>query len=402
MRRLRAAAVLPVTLAVLATGCDFDGAYDLPLPGSVVDADEAYEVTAEFHDVLNVVPRSPVKVDDVTVGEVTEVDRVGWHARVRLRIREDVDLPDNAIAEIRQTSLLGAKYVALEAPTEEKASAGRLGEGDSIPLPATGRNPEVEEVLGALSFLLTGGGIGQLGTITAELNQVMSGREDRLKSLLGNLDEVVGILDEQKGEIIRAMRAMNRLSRTLNSERETITDALDVMGPAVSVLADQHDQLMQMLGSLQRLGEVGTRVINASRDDLLATLRELEPVLAKLNQAGDSLAPGFALLASFPFPKEASEVVKGDFANTEIKLDVSLENLASSGLLGNLDVEELLDSVGKGLQGRTDRGGPDNGGNRGNGGNGGVGGLLGGLFGSQAAWGGTADDRGVGLYGEEL
>ena len=155
------------------TGCDFDGAYDLPLPGSPVDADDAFEVTAEFHDVLNVVPRSPVMVDDVVVGEVTEVERVGWHARVILRIKDGTVLPDNAIADIQQVSLLGEKYVSLESPTEQEP-AGRLDEGDEIPLSVTGRNPEVEEVLGALSFLLSGGGVAQLGTITREANLVMT------------------------------------------------------------------------------------------------------------------------------------------------------------------------------------------------------------------------------------
>ena len=117
-------------------------------------------------------------VDDVTVGEVTDVERVGWHAKITMRVRKDVDLPDNAIAEIRQVSLLGEKYVALEPPAEG-APTGRLGDGDNIPLSATGRNPEVEEVLGALSFLLSGGGVAQLGTITQELNKAMGGRAGR-------------------------------------------------------------------------------------------------------------------------------------------------------------------------------------------------------------------------------
>ena len=99
-------------------------------------------------------------------------------------------------------------------------------------------------MLGALSFLLSGGGVAQLGTIVEELNQVMSGREDRLRALLGSLEDVVGTLDEQKADIIRALESMNNLTATLNAERETITDALDVTGPAIEVLADQHDELV--------------------------------------------------------------------------------------------------------------------------------------------------------------
>jgi phospholipid/cholesterol/gamma-HCH transport system substrate-binding protein len=321
---------LVLTAALLTSACDFDGAYDLPLPGGPVDADDAITVTAEFEDILNVVPKSPVMVADVTVGEVTDVERVGWHAKITMLVREDVELPDNAVAEIRQVSLLGEKYVALTPPAEGAAS-GRLGDGDNIPLSATSRNPEVEEVLGALSFLLSGGGVAQLGTITEELNKAMSGRQEDLRHLLTSLTDVVGTLDDQKADIIRAMQSVSDLTATLNAEKETVTGALDVAGPAVAVLADQHDELVAMLSALDRLGEVGTRVITASKDDLLESLAHLQPVLSKLRKAGDQLAPGLNLLLSFPFPKEASEVARGDYANTSIRADINLENLLPPG-----------------------------------------------------------------------
>jgi phospholipid/cholesterol/gamma-HCH transport system substrate-binding protein len=330
MRRLARVVATVAAGTLLLSGCEFDGAYDLPLPGSPVDEDHSYEVTAEFADILNVVPRSPVMVDDVVVGEVIEVDRAGWHAQVTLRVRDDVELPDNAIADIRQVSLLGEKYIALEAP-EEGASERQLGDGDEIPLSATGRNPEVEEVLGALSFLLSGGGVAQLGTIVEELNNVLSGREERLRSLLGSLEDVVGTLDAQKGDIIRALEAMNNLTATLNAEKETITQALDATAPAIKVLADQEAELVDMLGALDRLGVVGTRVIRASKKDLIKTLEHLRPVVSKLSAAGDELAPGLNLLVSFPFPDEASDVVKGDYANTSIRAEISLDNFLTGG-----------------------------------------------------------------------
>ena len=338
--------------ASLLTGCDFDGAYDLPLPGSPVDADEAFEVTVAFEDVLNVVPRSPVMVDDVVVGEVTEVERVGWHAEAVLRIKDGVVLPDNAIADIRQVSLLGEKYVALEAPTEQEP-VGRLEEGDDIPLSVTGRNPEVEEVLGALSFLLSGGGVAQLGTITREANLVMSGREDRLRALLGSLEGVIGTLDDQKGDIIHALESLNNLAATLNAEKKTIGDALDAVGPAIGVLADQHDELIDMLGALDELGRVGTRVIDASKEDVLKMLEHLYPVLDGLYQAGHDLGPGLNLLISFPFPKAANDIVEGDYADTTMTMDLNFDNLLKG--LGIPDIElpdpgQVLDAVGRCLR----------------------------------------------------
>ncbi|MEV5003169.1 MCE family protein [Nocardioides sp. LML1-1-1.1] len=353
VRRWRTRATALLAGLVVLTGCSsFDGAYDLPLPGHEVDGDDAFEVTAYFRDVLNVVPRSPVMVDDVVVGEVSEVERSGWNAKVKLLVRKDVELPDNAIADIRQVSLLGEKYVALEAPTEQPAT-GRLSEGDTIELAATGRNPEVEEVLGALSFLLTGGGVAQLGTITREANLVMSGREDRLKALLGSLDGVVGTLDQQKVQIINALQSLNNLTSTLNEEKDTIGDALDATGPAVRVLAGQHDELVEMLGALDRLGKVGTRVINASKDDVLRILKDLSPILRKLREADEQLAPGLNLLVSFPFPQSANKIVKGDFANTIARVDLDFTNLFRTlgiPMLQLPDVGEVLDQVARCLQ----------------------------------------------------
>ena len=330
--RLRRRALIAsiAAAALMLTGCEFDGAYDLPLPGSPVNEDNSFEITAEFADVLNVVPRSVVMVDDVTVGEVTDVERVGWNAVLTMRVREGTTLPDNAFAEIRQTSLLGEKYVALEAPLDEDP-IGQLSDGDDIPVSATGRNPEVEEVLGALSFLLSGGGVGQLGTITQELNNVMSGRTGRLNHLLGSLESVIGTLDDQKVEIISAMESLNGLAKTLNAEKRTIGEALDVLPTAVDVLAAQHDELIDMLESLDELGRVGTRVIGASKDDLIATLRNLRPVLTKLGDAGDQLATGLDMMVSFPFPKEAANVVQGDYANASIRAGINLSIVGDPG-----------------------------------------------------------------------
>ena len=78
----------------------------------------------EFRDVLDLVPQSTVKVDDVTVGRVTSVKLKGYHADVTMLLPRDVDLPDNARAEIRQTSLLGEKFVSLS-PAGGRAEVAR-------------------------------------------------------------------------------------------------------------------------------------------------------------------------------------------------------------------------------------------------------------------------------------
>ncbi len=325
--------VVVLVLALLMSGCGFSGVYDLPLPGNKVSKANGFEVSADFSDALNVVPRSSVMVGDVPVGQVESVTRVGYHARVKMLIRKDVKLPANAEAEIRQTSLLGEKFISLSPPTDATASTDELGPHDVIPMANTGRNPEVEEVLGALSFLLSGGGIGQLQTITQELNAMMEGRTGKIRDVLGQLNVLVRTLNSQKGDIVQALDSINGLSKTLIAEKGTIGKALDAAGPAIAVLHDQHGQLVDALSELSKLGDVGTRVVNETKDDLIAELRHLEPVLRNLSDTGDSLVPGLVAAASYPFPIEAADAIHGDFANVVFKMQIKLTPISEGGLL---------------------------------------------------------------------
>ena len=90
-------------------------------------------------------------------------------------VNGDVHLPANATPSLQQSSLLGEKYIELAPPSD--GAQGTLTNNATIPLARTNRNPEVEEVFGALSMLLNGGGIGQLQTITRQLNGALTGNE---------------------------------------------------------------------------------------------------------------------------------------------------------------------------------------------------------------------------------
>ncbi|MFD8760929.1 MCE family protein [Streptomyces mirabilis] len=320
--------------SLLLSGCEFNGWYDVQLPGGAASDGHAYHVTVEFRDVLDLVPQSAVKVNNVTVGAVEKVELDGWHARVRLRVADSVKLPANAVAELRQTSMLGEKYVALSAPTGT-APMGRLGDGDRIPLSRSGRNPEIEEVLSALSALLNGGGVAQLKTITVELNKALDGRENRVRSLLKELNTFIGGLDDQRKDIVHALEAVDRLAGRLGKEKKTIAQAVDTMPPALKVLADQRRDLTRMLTALSKLGTTGTKVVNASHDDTVANLKRLRPILQQLNKAGDDLPNSLELLTTYPFPHNAVDAVKGDYVNLDITADLDLSDLYGNLTDGN-------------------------------------------------------------------
>jgi len=332
-RRLRAfarACAAVMAGSILLTGCDFD-VYSLPLPGGTDVGEDAITVTVQFQDVLDLVPKSSVKVNDVSVGQVKEISLDGQTAEVVVELRRDAKLPDNAIAEIRQTSLLGEKFVQL-GPPETGPTEGLLESGDVIPLERTGRNPEVEEVLGALSLLLNGGGVAQLKTITSELNNALTGREDAARSVLTQIRDFTATLDENKAKIVNAIEALNRLAISVHRQQVDIDEALEELPSALTSVDQQRADLVRMLQALNRLGDVGVRVIKASKDATIDSFRQLTPVLTELSNSGDAFVKSINSSLTYPFlddvvgrdPQVARNLHMGDYTNLSVTLDIDL------------------------------------------------------------------------------
>ncbi|MFC3451720.1 MCE family protein [Amycolatopsis speibonae] len=324
-QRQRIAGVMAGVLVL--AGCSdggFSGLYNTPLPGGADLGDHPYRLSAQFSDVLDLVPQATVKVNDVSVGRVEKIDlapdtRSAW---VNMIVNGDIALPANARAELRQSSLLGEKFVDLHAPEKPE---GTLAEGAKIPLDRTNRNPEVEEVLGALSLLLNGGGVEQIQKISHELNEALTGNEAEVRGLLSQVDKLATELDGHKGEILRAIDGIDKLSKTLVGQTQNLTNALDNLSPGLKVVTEQRDQLVGMLQSLNTLSGVATETINASKDSLVANLRALQPTLKKLTEAGQDLPTALRILLTYPFPDYAGNVIKGDYANVEAKIDLNLD-----------------------------------------------------------------------------
>ncbi|MFH8617632.1 MCE family protein [Streptomyces sp. NPDC017979] len=332
MRTARPAlAATALAVALTLTGCSsgmpqLAGIEDLPLPGGADLGSDPYRITAEFDDVLSLVPQSAVKVNDVAVGRVTDISLTpgAWSARVTMRVNGDVKLPANAVAHIEQSSLLGEKYVQLAPPPAAEnapATTAALADGATIPIARTNRNPEVEEVLGALSLLLNGGGIAQIKNIATELNKALGGREPQVASLLERMDTLVTSLDGNKENITAALDGLNRLSTTLATRKRDVGRLLTDLSPGLKVLEQQRGALLTMLRSLDTLSAVAVDTIEKGKDDTIADLKALAPTLKALADSGRALPDSLQVLLTYPFTDEVLRGVKGDYLN--VYLDVT-------------------------------------------------------------------------------
>lgn len=312
----------------LLTGCGFDGVHSLPLPGAV-DGSDTYRVTLHLEDATNLVPKESCRSHDTVVGSVESVTLdEDLKAEVVCRIKDGVRLPANAQATIKETSLLGERYVALDPPLGVQRR-GVLARGADIPASRTRVDPNVEMVLGTLSLVLNGGGLGQLETITRELNVAFSGAD--VRQSLRQLGAFMGTLDAHKTDITATLDGLDRLAGRVSSQRQVLAQALDAVPGGLQALDENRPELISTLRRLDELSDVAVPLIRRTRANSTADLQHLSVILTELTKAGHDIALMLERLAVFPFPNQTDGILRGDYGGAYFTFVLDIDTLA--GLL---------------------------------------------------------------------
>ncbi len=337
--------VLTAVVLVATSGCGWRGLNSLPLPGTEGKGDGSFTIQVQMPDVTNLQENSRVRVGDVTVGNVTRIERQAWHALLTIRLNGDVDLPENSTAKLGQTSLLGSMHIELSPPADDPH--GRLHEGTVIPLASAGQYPSTEQTLSAASMLLNGGGLGQLQDIIEALTTGFGGREGDLRSLIGQLDKFVSYLNDQTEDIISAAEKLNNLVGQFAASDPVIERALKTLPQALAVLKDNRAQLVETLDRAGQFTALTADAVNGIKDNLVKELNQLGPVVESLANAGPALTRALSQLATYPWPNETLDKwCRGDYCNLTAVFDLTLSRL-DAGLFtgtrweGNLTLLEM-------------------------------------------------------------
>jgi phospholipid/cholesterol/gamma-HCH transport system substrate-binding protein len=343
----RTGAVVIAAVMTTLSGCgfaqDWQGANTFPLPGTKGGGDGSFVVNAEMPDVQSLQRNSRVRVNDVTIGTVTDIQLQGWHAVVTMRLDPGTELPANATAKLGQTSLLGSVHVELAAPTEV-APEGQLKNGALIPLSSSAAYPSTEKTLSAVSLLLNGGGLGQIQDITAALSTAFSGREEDLRHLIGELDKFVSYLDDQKSDIIAATESLNNLVKQFADQKPVLDRALQTIPRAVTVLKDERQNLVDAVDHIGKFGALAADSVNQTKENLVKELQDIGPVLQSLADAGPALTKSLDYFATFPWPKSTlANWMRGEYGNLTGVFDLTLSRLDAGLLTGTRFEGELTE-----------------------------------------------------------
>jgi phospholipid/cholesterol/gamma-HCH transport system substrate-binding protein len=339
MRRIRwrrlVATLATIAVAAGISGCgDWHGLNSLPMPGTQGGGPGSFVIQAQLPDVNNIQQNSRVRVGDVTVGTVTKIERQGWHALLTMRLNGGVNLPENSTVKVGLTSLLGSLHIELAPPTDAPPH-GRLHDGSLIPLSHGGAFPSTEQTLAALSVVLNGGGLGQVQDITEAFSTAFRGREQDLRSLIGQLDIFTRNLNDQTGDIIAATDSLNNLVGKLAAQRPVLDHALETIPDALAVLNGERQNLVEAADHFGKFSALTVDSVNKTKDNLVKELNDVGPVLESLANAGPSMTRALSLIPTFPFPNETIEKwQRGDYANLTAIADLTLSRIDSGMFTG--------------------------------------------------------------------
>ncbi|GAB3233724.1 MCE family protein [Mycolicibacterium hippocampi] len=321
-------------VAVTLSACgSWQGIAGVPLPGGPGTRSSHVTVYVQMPDTLALNVNSRVRVADVYVGRIRGIELINWVATVTVDLEPDVMLPVNASATIGQTTLLGTQHLELTPPA--RPSPTPLRDGDTIPLPRATAFPTTERTLAAISTILTGGGIHNLETIQTEVNAALTGRADRIREFLGRLDTFTAELDRQRADVTRAIDSTNDLLSIMANRASTLDTVLTQIPPLVEYFADSRDSIGEAITALGRLSAAATSSLKGINDDIHANLESLRRPLRELARSAPLLVETLSFLVTNPFPIDnIGKVVRGDYINASITVDLTLSALDNGWLSG--------------------------------------------------------------------
>ena len=264
-------------------------------------------------------PGSDVRVRGQRIGQVHSVSFKDG-AQVEIQVPGDFEIYKDATARVRSRSLLGQKYVQIDAGTP---AAGELGDGvlprertrtvvDIVDLVDTfddatrralhtalleagtgvaGRGPDLNDLIAASPDLLADLNLAGR-TLTAEETRLVAflAVAERLSGRFNGREQQLESLIEQMGDTLLAVATEE--GRPLAETVQKLPSSLDALTPALSELGSAAAALGP---AVEDLGPAAA-ALGAATPDLRAALRESVPVLGKVPPVSGLTTPALSAL----------------------------------------------------------------------------------------------------------
>ncbi|AMO62991.1 virulence factor Mce family protein [Mycolicibacterium phlei] len=231
-----------------------------------------------------------VKLRGVQVGKVTEIS--GGSEPVTLKLEIDKDklqfIPANVEAQIRATTVFGAKFVDLVYPDDP--SPQRLQAGQVI----TSRNvtTEVNTVFQNVVSVLDKVDPAKLNSTLAALAEGVRGQGERMGEAVTAANEVLLELNPRNETIREDWRALTAFNNTFSSAAQDILATLDASATTSETVVQNTKQLDALLLATIGLSNSGISLLAPNQENLIKAINTLEPTTRLL----EKYSPSFTCL----------------------------------------------------------------------------------------------------------
>ena len=291
------------------------------------------KIYVQTPDTLALNTNSRVRVADVFVGTVRNIELKDWVPTLTLDIEPGIELPANATAKIGQSSILGTQHVELASPANP--SPEPLRDGATIPLKNSSAFPTIERTLASVATVLRGGGIPNLEVIQTEVNNLLTGNADQIRAFLTNLDTFTDRLNQQREDIARAIESTNDLITYVASRNNTLDRLLVDLPPLMEYLAGARDRVSDAVIALGRFNKVTGESLSAAQADLQTNLAVLQRPLKQLGRGAPFFLDAMRLIITNPYPLDnIPKVIRGDYINLSLGVDLTLSAIDNGLLTG--------------------------------------------------------------------
>jgi phospholipid/cholesterol/gamma-HCH transport system substrate-binding protein len=286
-----ATVVVLVGIVVFALGM-FRGGFGTTVPVTVISERAGL--------VMN--PEAKVKMRGVQVGQVESIEtRPDGRAVLHLAMDPDqlMDIPANVNVDITSSTVFGAKFVEMVAPSDP--SSKRLAEGQVVDVQHV--TVEVNTVFQQLTSVLSSIDPVKLNETLAAISGALNGRGEKLGQTVSDFENLLETLDPSLENISRDLELAPVALGAYADVAPQLLDILDNTTRVSDTLVDQEANLDAFLVSAIGLADVSNDVVGENRQPLTDLLRMLVPTTDTTNEYSAGIRCG--LLGLFPFFKAA-------------------------------------------------------------------------------------------------
>lgn len=282
---------------------------------------EGYTLIAGFANLKGLKTGDEIRMAGVKVGAVQTTRLADHRVEAVLTIEPNVKIPNDAVASVEQSSLLGSNYLGVTFGTPGNPL---LKDGDEIKTKATVDMSEVISQLGSLGAKLEGvadnigkalgGGDNGSGSLFTKLDKLVTENGPKLTETVSNLQDITAKIKSGEGTIGRLVndpKLHDELLASISEIKVAAGDARTFMSDTKGIIADVKTGK----------GALGALIYDpATADNLKVTVANIRGVSDKIAKGEGSLGK---LLADDTLYRDAQATLK--------KADRALDSLGDQG-----------------------------------------------------------------------